>query len=139
MDRRKFGAALFSAAVLAAAPVGLSAASSEAWGNANGSSIDGKKFSLDVKNAKGWRIVEYVPEKVCSKLIHLEIDGNNIIQSAYFKGGCPGNLKAICTLIKGMHIDAVIEKLKGNTCGSNTTSCADQLTDALLLFKQTSK
>ena len=48
-----------------------------------------------------------------------------------FEGGCHGNLKAIRTLILGHNIDEIISLLRGNTCKTKNTSCADQLTYAL--------
>ena len=40
-------------------------------------------------------------------------------------------MKAVNILIKGMRVEDVIGKLKGISCESNPTSCADQLTRAL--------
>ena len=51
-------------------------------------------------------------------------------------GGCNGNLKGIRELIKGMKIDDVINKLKGITCGSKSTSCPDQLSRCLIEYKK---
>jgi len=72
----------------------------------------------------------YYPEGVCSTEINFEIE-NGILKDVKFVGGCDGNLKAISILIKGMKVEDVIGKLKGITCESNPTSCADQLTQAL--------
>ena len=52
-----------------------------------------------------------------------------------FTGGCNGNLKAIGKLVEGMDADEVVAILQGNTCGYNETSCADQLTRAILAAK----
>ena len=46
-------------------------------------------------------------------------------------GGCNGNLKGICSLVQGMNVDAVIERLEGIHCGMKATSCPDQLAQAL--------
>ncbi|MBR6916683.1 MAG: TIGR03905 family TSCPD domain-containing protein, partial [Clostridia bacterium] len=48
-----------------------------------------------------------------------------------FTRGCNGNLKAISKLVEGMRAEDVIRILKGNTCGTKGTSCADQLATAL--------
>ncbi len=48
-----------------------------------------------------------------------------------FTGGCDGNLKAISKLVAGMPIQQVIDTLEGNTCGPRSTSCTDQLAQAL--------
>ena len=72
----------------------------------------------------------YYTEGVCSTEINYETE-NGILTYEKFEGGCDGNLKAIGSLVTGMQIDDVIAKLKGITCESNLTSCADQLAKAL--------
>lgn len=72
----------------------------------------------------------YTTEGVCSRQIDFDVE-NGIIHNVSFLGGCNGNLKAISKLVEGMPAEKVIEILRGNTCGDNTTSCADQLTKAL--------
>lgn len=72
----------------------------------------------------------YQTSGVCSSQIDLELE-DGIIQSVAFTGGCNGNLKGICTLVKGMPAVEAIEKLKGTTCGWKPTSCPDQLSRAL--------
>lgn len=140
MNRRSFGASLLGSALMLALPFASKAAEDNAGFFGTGNSSDAKKsFTLDTKNAKGWRIVEYQPEGVCSRLIHIEVDSNNIIQNAYFVGGCSGNTKGLCLLLKGMAIDDAIGRLSGVKCGNKPTSCPDQLTKALVLFKETQK
>ena len=66
----------------------------------------------------------------CSRQINFDIvDGN--VHNVSFVGGCDGNLKALSKLIEGKPVDWVVSVLEGNTCGRRTTSCADQLTQAL--------
>ena len=67
---------------------------------------------------------------VCSMQISFNIEGD-IITDVKFYGGCDGNLKAISKLVDGMSVDAIEEKLKGNTCSYKNTSCADQLAIAV--------
>lgn len=75
---------------------------------------------------------DYTPSGVCSRNIHLELDdAAETIEGCSFTGGCNGNLKAVSKLIKGRSIDEVTSILRGNTCGSRPTSCADQLCRAL--------
>ena len=69
---------------------------------------------------------------VCTRLIEFDLDENNLIHNAKFTGGCNGNLKAISKLIEGKKAEDVAEILKGNLCGQRSTSCADQLSIALL-------
>ncbi|MDD3157906.1 MAG: TIGR03905 family TSCPD domain-containing protein [Anaeromusa sp.] len=71
----------------------------------------------------------YIPQGVCPKEIQFNIE-NGTVKDVNFIGGCPGNLKAISTLIDGMPVEEVISKFKGNIC-RNQTSCADQLAKAL--------
>lgn len=66
----------------------------------------------------------------CSQVIDFEIN-DNIITGVSFLGGCNGNLKAISKLVEGMSVEEIEAKLKGNICGSKSTSCADQLARAV--------
>lgn len=72
----------------------------------------------------------YYTEGVCATEINFEIE-EGVLKDVKFVGGCEGNLKAISILIKGMKVEDVIRKMKGNTCESNPTSCVDQLAKAL--------
>jgi uncharacterized protein (TIGR03905 family) len=67
----------------------------------------------------------------CSKYICISIDEDGNVQDAQFIGGCDGNTKGVCALIKGMKAKEVIARLKGITCGNKPTSCPDQLATAL--------
>lgn len=73
----------------------------------------------------------YKTTGTCSKMIHFELDENNIIHNVSFVGGCNGNLKAISKLVEGHDANEIISILKGNTCYPRKTSCADQLSNAL--------
>ncbi len=72
----------------------------------------------------------YYPQGTCSVMIEIELDGD-VIEDVAFTGGCNGNLSGISKLIKGMKAEDVIERLEGTTCGTNATSCPDQLSRAL--------
>ncbi len=72
----------------------------------------------------------YKTHGTCSKLIHVELDGDTV-SHVDFVGGCDGNLRAVSKLVEGKKVDDVISLLEGNTCGPRPTSCADQLTHAL--------
>lgn len=72
----------------------------------------------------------YKPQGVCSRAIHVELDGDTI-QSVEFVGGCAGNTMGISHLVKGMNVDEAIQKMEGITCGYKPTSCPDQLAKAL--------
>ncbi len=66
----------------------------------------------------------------CARTINFDIvDGK--LHNVSFEGGCNGNLKAIGKLVEGQSVDWVVETLEGNTCGRRSTSCTDQLTQAI--------
>lgn len=73
---------------------------------------------------------EYKTKGVCSQKITFDLEGDKV-KNIKFYGGCNGNLKAISKLVDGMTVSEIEAKLKGNTCGMNTTSCADQLAIAV--------
>ena len=77
------------------------------------------------------KVYEYVPQGVCSRLIHVEINENNEIAEAYFVAGCSGNTQGVCSLAKGMKVEEVIGRLKGIRCGNKSTSCPDQFAKML--------
>lgn len=73
---------------------------------------------------------EYYPKGICPMKLEFEMDGDTV-RNIEFTGGCNGNLKAISMLLDGWKADDIIEKLEGNTCGFKSTSCTDQLAQAL--------
>lgn len=77
------------------------------------------------------KIIDYIPQNVCSRHIHIEMSENDVIESVCFVGGCNGNLQGICHLVQGMKKYDVISRLKGIKCGNKCTSCPDQLCHAL--------
>ena len=80
---------------------------------------------------------QYKPKKTCSAALTFSIE-DGTLHDVNFAGGCEGNLKAISKLVEGMPAEQVVELLKGNTCGSKSTSCADQLAIAVELALQES-
>ena len=77
----------------------------------------------------------YTPKGVCSKEMIFDIE-DNIVKDLKVIGGCNGNLKGISSLIKGMDIDTIINKLKGIKCNLKDTSCPDQIAMALIYYKR---
>ena len=67
----------------------------------------------------------------CSSQTTVTLDENGIIQQVEVQGGCNGNLKGICQLLKGMRAEDAIARMKGTTCGFKPTSCPDQIALAL--------
>lgn len=72
----------------------------------------------------------YNTKGTCSREIIFEIEDGKVKNVEYI-GGCNGNLKGIASLVEGMDVDDVIERLEGTTCGGKPTSCPDQLATAL--------
>ena len=77
---------------------------------------------------------EYETKGVCSSKISFEVD-NNKLRNVKFYGGCNGNLSGISSLVEGMDVDDVINKINGTKCGIRSTSCPDQLALALKEYK----
>lgn len=73
---------------------------------------------------------EYPTSGTCSKNIKFSIIDERL-GSVEFDGGCKGNTKALATLLEGMPVKDVVEKLAGIPCGAKGTSCADQLAKAV--------
>ena len=74
--------------------------------------------------------MRYQTQGTCSTAIDIELK-DGVIDSVKFTGGCNGNLKGICALVKGMKPEDAIARLKGIKCGLKSTSCPDQLARAL--------
>lgn len=91
--------------------------------------------NIEIKEIDGIDEVRFQPSGVCSKLMMLKIKNNQILEMETV-GGCSGNLKGIGSLVIGMDIDEVIKRLQGLPCGSRPTSCPDQLSIALKLYKE---
>ena len=76
---------------------------------------------------------QYTPRGVCSRKMTFEIE-NGIVTDLKVEGGCNGNLKGISSLVKGLPVEEVIERLSGINCGGRGTSCPDQIAQALEKF-----
>lgn len=76
----------------------------------------------------------YKTKGVCSSSIIIDVE-DDIVKDVRYVGGCNGNLQGIGTLVKGMKIDDVIEKLENIKCGFKNTSCPAQLAVALKEIK----
>lgn len=63
---------------------------------------------------------------VCSREIKFSVK-DGVVSNVSFIGGCDGNLKGISSLIEGMKVEEVIERLEGIDCRGKGTSCPDQL------------
>ena len=82
-------------------------------------------------------VIQYQTYGTCCQMMQVAIKDGKILDVEFY-GGCNGNLKGIKSLIKGMPVDEVIERLQGITCGPKPTSCPDQLAKCLIEYKQKS-
>mgnify|MGYP005606736843 FL=1 len=73
---------------------------------------------------------EYKTNGTCSRSILFDVEDGKV-KNVEFLGGCNGNLKGISALIEGMSVEEVISRVEGITCGMKSTSCPDQLAQAL--------
>jgi len=76
-------------------------------------------------------MASYVLNHVCAKRIDFDIDEENKVRDVRFEGGCAGNSVSVARLVEGRDAHEVIELLRGIPCGGNSTSCPDQLSQAL--------
>lgn len=74
--------------------------------------------------------INYQTHGTCSRQINIKVE-NGIVESVEFVGGCNGNTKGISALVKGMKVEDVIARLENTKCGMKSTSCPDQLAQAL--------
>ena len=72
----------------------------------------------------------YKPAGVCSRMIDIDMDGDTIVKVT-FTGGCSGNTQGVAALVVGMETEEAIRRLRGIRCGGKSTSCPDQLANAL--------
>lgn len=73
---------------------------------------------------------DYTTRGTCSRKIHVVIE-DGVIENVTFEGGCAGNTRGVSALVQGMRVTEAIERLKGIRCGFKSTSCPDQLAQAL--------
>lgn len=73
----------------------------------------------------------YRTKGTCSRSITFDIE-DGVVRNVQFEGGCNGNLKGIGAIVDGMKVENVIDKLSGIRCGFKSTSCPDQLAQALM-------
>ena len=77
---------------------------------------------------------EYKTKGTCSSRILFDIEDGKLRNVEYI-GGCSGNLQGIARLVAGMDIDEAISRMEGIRCGYKSTSCPDQLAQALKAYK----
>ena len=72
----------------------------------------------------------HINRGTCSQAVNFEIE-DGILKNVEFEYGCDGNTQGICRLVEGMPVEEVIKRLEGICCGFKSTSCPDQLAQAL--------
>ena len=90
----------------------------------------GKDFAISTEKRGMVMIYQYRTHGTCSREIDLEIE-DGIIRRVKFHGGCAGNLAGISKIVEGMPAQKVIDTFSGIRCGMKSTSCPDQLAQAL--------
>ncbi len=75
-------------------------------------------------------VIEYKTRGTCSRAINIDVQ-DGVVKSVQFVGGCAGNTAGISKLVEGMTVEEVIARLSGIRCGFKSTSCPDQLAQAL--------
>ena len=75
--------------------------------------------------------VNYKNQGTCSVLTTVTLNEDHTIEDIAVKGGCNGNLKGICALLKGQKAEDVIQRMSAIHCGPRSTSCPDQISKAL--------
>ena len=73
---------------------------------------------------------QYRTKGVCARTITFDIIDGKVF-NVQFEGGCNGNTKGIASLIEGMPADEAIRRMEGIRCGFKSTSCPDQLAQAI--------
>lgn len=73
----------------------------------------------------------FSPKGVCASKLEFDLEGD-VVRNISFYGGCNGNLKAISALAEGMTVQEIKDRLLGIKCGFKSTSCSDQLAQALI-------
>ena len=74
--------------------------------------------------------IKYTPRGVCSKAMEIDVE-DGVIREVRVLGGCNGNLKGISSLLAGMRVEDAVARMEGIRCGMKSTSCPDQLAQAL--------
>lgn len=75
---------------------------------------------------------EFKTKGTCSQKVIFGLD-DDIVSNVEVIGGCNGNLKGICSLIDGLTVQEIYDKLAGIRCQSKATSCPDQIAQAVMM------
>lgn len=93
-----------------------------------GPTPDDYKIVSDKTEAGIRSIVATPAPLVCCSKISIKVDVKTTkIESLVITGGCPGNGKAVSSLLKGLTVQQALQKIDGIMCGNKGTSCTDQI------------
>ena len=73
---------------------------------------------------------KYTTRGVCARAITFDLE-DGTVKNVRFEGGCSGNTQGVAALVEGMPAEEAIRRLAGIRCGFKSTSCPDQLAQAL--------
>ena len=79
--------------------------------------------------------IEYKTKGTCSRMVIVDVE-DGVITDCAFVGGCAGNTQGVCALVRGMRAEDAVKRLRGIKCGMKSTSCPDQLAEALLSISE---
>ena len=74
--------------------------------------------------------ISYNTSGTCARKIEIDVENGTVVD-VKFIGGCSGNTQGVAALVKGMSVEEAINRLDGIRCGFKSTSCPDQLAQAL--------
>jgi uncharacterized protein (TIGR03905 family) len=73
---------------------------------------------------------QYKTRGVCASQILFEVE-DGVVHNVQFVGGCSGNTQGVARLVEGMTVEDAVSRMRGIHCGPKSTSCPDQLAQAL--------
>ena len=73
---------------------------------------------------------QYRTKCVCSRSITFDLE-TGCVHNVRFEGGCSGNTQGVAALVEGMDAEEAVRRLSGIRCGIKSTSCPDQLANAI--------
>lgn len=74
--------------------------------------------------------MQYKTKGVCARMINFDIVDDKVC-NVQFVGGCSGNTQGVARLVEGMNVEEAISRMEGIQCGPKSSSCPDQLAQAL--------
>lgn len=79
------------------------------------------------------KIYTYKTAGTCCKEINITMNGD-IMEEITFKGGCPGNLNALKTVMEGKSYKEFLGVFAKNQCGNKPTSCMSEFESFLQII-----